>query len=216
MSKFFLCFLLPISCFATLNGNGDFQIWERLFWFKHFNPKWQCKLDEEARWGDSASFLYDIHLQIQIIYTPFSWARFSPGYRQVWKRTNVTAWTPVYIPFFDFTWGVKGGGFEIKDRSRIEYTIHDSGVLPWMYSNRFRIVSPPLFQGKRGRLALFVENHFFWRQGQGVNEDRVSSGLLALLQDNVGGQFFYTERFLKREMDWIHNHVIQVSLLFSF
>jgi hypothetical protein len=216
VSKLFLLLLIPIYSFATLGGNGDFQIWARVDFVKHFNREWQIKVVQEERWGDSASFLYQVHLQAQTVYTPLSWMRLSPGYRQAWRRTEMTAWHPLYIPFFDFTWQTKVFGCDIKDRNRIEYTVGNAPALPWAYRNRFRVILPPLVSRGQARVAPFVDNEFFWRQGESINQDRICAGLMALLQENTGVEIFYMARFLKGQVSWIYNNIVEAVILFSF
>ncbi len=72
---------------ATVNQNGDFQIWDRVTSDQKIKGKWGARLIGEQRWGDNASFLFFAYAQAQLVYWAKKW-EIAPGYRQEFNRKN--------------------------------------------------------------------------------------------------------------------------------
>ena len=212
---FLIGLFLPIFAWPAVNQNGDFQIWQRNFLIKHCAPQWSFWVVSELRWGSNASQFYHAILHGQLYYAPAPWIVLGPGYEQVWtKETTLISWEKEFIPLFDAIFRARFHTWEIQDRSRLEYVIIDSNPFHWLYRNRFRIIAPPMRQNPK--VAFFTDNEFFWFEAHGVNEDRLSAGLMIQWQDNWGAESFYMARFLKQLDGWSYNTVAAFSLLFSF
>lgn len=201
---------------AQIDKDGDFQIWSREIVKKHFNPQWAFLFMQENRIGDDAKKIYHIYLQTQVIYNPVRWLGISPGYRQSWRRLplNSTRWKPEYCPMLDMSFILRPGEWEFVDRNRVEYRILGSDPSHWIYRNRFRII-PPL-RLTRFWFNPFVDNEIFIHQRYGFDEDRISGGLLMRVYENLSGQLYYTCRFQKKDLGWIHQNILNITLLLSY
>jgi len=208
-------FFLPVLAFAQINQNGDFQVWARSFNEVELNDTFGVQVWGEMRWGDNGSKLYFNYLQGQMVYRPAWWMFVAPGYRQVVRRlpTNSNHWAFQYVLLVDVAFVVwKYNGWEVRDRNRVEYIIVQTENNPWQYRNRLRLLAPEL----GGWCIPYVENEIFWRQTRGINQDRVSGGMIVQFSEHVGSEVSYILRFQKRAEDWVHQNVLNLMLVTWF
>ena len=216
--KLYLYFLyfLPAFLYPTINQNGDFQIWDRVFLEKPITEKWKFLTVIEQRWGDNATKLFFTYIQPQIAYIPAEWVIIAPGYRQVYQRYPVASnhWRPQYSPLIDVQFRVGFAGWKIEDRNRVQYRILKGDPSHWLYRNRFRITTPDFLQ--KPKMCFFTDNEVFWYQITGISEDRFSTGFMMHIYGNIAGDLFYMARFQKLGSEWIHQNILNISLLFAF
>lgn len=210
---FFLFFVSGLT--AQINSDGDFQIWNREIVNVHFSKQWTLYSFAESRIGDDASKLYEAFLHAELDYKAASWIAFGPGYRQAIIRAPINSnhWEPIYIPLVSVMLFFKLRDWEFSDRNRVQYEVAKSIPYPWLYRNRFRIVPPWSFTPLC--INPFIDNEIFIYQGHGFVEDRLCSGLLFWLHDNLSGQLYYMCRFQKPN-HWIHQNVLNISLLLAY
>ena len=203
--------LLPFAAHAAVAGNGDIQLWTRSYFDGPISRQWDWQFVFETRWGNDASTLYYWYLQPQLFYQPAEWISIEPGYRQGFSKHLISDnWVLEYAPLLDVVLMKTVAEWSFSDRSRWQYSQVGSVPWHWLYRNRFRIVSPPIVRSPL--IWLFTDNEIFWREKRGINQDRLSFGTMILLNETVGGELFYMDRFWKRAPGWIYQTVFNVRL----
>ncbi len=214
----YILVLFPLALSAQINRNGDFQIWCWNFAAKQFSPEWMLLSLFEFRVGDEASKFYRASFSIEPIYTPVKWLGLAPGYRQVGLRfpINSNHWKPEYTPFADVFFFLFPSKWQLIDRNRVEYRILDSDPVHWVYRNRIRIVPPRTFTSFQ--INPYLENEIFIRQRRGLNEDRLTVGLMSHIYKNLSGELSYMARFQKQHLsrDWIHQNILNIVFFLAF
>ena len=217
LKKFFPLLLFPLALWSQIDRSGDFQIWSWNFVSYQINPEWMLLSMVEFRAGDDASKIYRTSLSVEPVYTPVQWIGLAPGYRQSWSRVPVNSkhWKPEYTPFGDLFFFLFPGKWELVNRNRIEYRIRKNDPIHWVYRNRLRIILPWAFTSLQ--INPFIENEIFIRQRRGLNEDRLTAGLLSNIYKNLSGEISYMARFQKQlSGTWIHQNVLNIVLFLAF
>jgi hypothetical protein len=210
-----LLWLFPVLAFAGINDNGDFQVWARSFNEVELDDHWGVQVWGEMRWGDNGSKLYFNYLQGQIVYRPAWWMFVAPGYRQTLRRLplNSNHWVFEYVPIVDVAFVLlRKNGWEVRDRSRVEYILVQTQNNPWQYRNRLRVLAPEMW----GWCTPYVEDEVFWRQTRGVDQNRTSAGFVVQFSEHVGSEMSYILRFQKRAEGWVHQNVLNLMLVTWF
>ncbi|CCB88460.1 DUF2490 domain-containing protein [Simkania negevensis] len=216
--KFLIFFLFPISLFATVGENGDFQIWnENIVHFK-IDPRVTLAVSNEYRWGDNGRKLFYKHLQPTLACEINSYITLKPGYRTIWLRAS-KGWAIFYDPFFECILHLlQSQHVEISNRNRITYSITPNklgGKNAWQYRNRIHIYIP--IKVRSYRFKLMLGDEVFFREGRGFSQNRAIAGFVFPRSERADFEFFYVYRNLKtRAHQWIYHNVLRLSANFYF
>ena len=164
----------------------------------------------EVRFGDDVQKCYYAYVQPQFSYIPTDWISLAPGYRQIVKRypTNSNHWIPEYVPIFDLVLTGRAKEWKFEHRSRVEYIISRSSSYPWLYRDRFRVFLP--IHWTQYDITPFFDNEIFWREANGINEDRVAVGIKEKFTSFFTCETSYTARFLKAIPHWTQQNVFLI------
>ena len=105
-------------------------------------------------------------------------------------------------------------GVRFEQRNRVQYQIFETGGERWLYRNRLRIISP--WRWTKLRLNPFVGQEFFWEEGRGINQTRLTGGLFLHIHERFKLNFFYMMRHTRRGGDWARQNVFSAHIYLFF
>ncbi|MBI3211678.1 MAG: DUF2490 domain-containing protein, partial [Simkania negevensis] len=143
--KFLLLTLLsPLLAFATLNGNNDFQVWNKDILSIRLMEDGDFYGEFECRFGDHATKLYYKHVHLQFLYTYNSFFTIGPGYRWIYSLVK-GQFALTTSPLLDLIFSASRNEWRFSSRSRIQL-LHPSdragGNRHWLYRQKFSFFTP--------------------------------------------------------------------------
>jgi len=201
---------------AYAYDDGNFQIWNTDV--EEFALKKDLKLvfEQEFRWGDNASDFFYQHYDAGLIYAiNKSWS-IGGGYRQIYYRTASAPWLSEADPYVFFTHLGELLGFKFDDRSRFEYQYFSSKEDTGRYRNKLTI--KPLWKLTKFEIQPFVSNEAFimMGNGQGFNQNRLSSGFSFNPIKNLKAELYYMLLSSKTGSSWKDYNVLGTKFKVSF
>ena len=159
--------------------------------------------EAEFRWGDNASKLYYYHGDLGITLNKLfaDWFSLGLNYRQVYEIKNDN-WTTEYRPHLNGTIKIKCQGWELSNRSRIEY--RDTGSYnDWRFRNKITLKFPWKFT--QWEICPYIADEIFYDfHVDELNRNRLYSGLnigKLFLLDHIKGDIFFLWQSTKKP-DW--------------
>jgi Protein of unknown function (DUF2490) len=215
--NFFLFLLCPLSAFATLNGNNDFQIWNkdtlelRLMEQGDFYGEFDC------RFGDDASKLYYKHVHLQFLYRYNSFFTIGPGYRWIYTLTN-GKFALTTSPLLDLIFSLSRNGWRLDARNRLQLldpSKHAEGDRRWLFREKLYFFTP--WKWTSWHLNPYVTEELFFEQTKGFSQNRFYVGLALRPHRMVGGALFVMLRNLKNASHhWTHQYVLGMNFSLYF
>ena len=170
------CFLLllPLSLFAKLSGNRDFQIWNTDALRIRISKNLTLTGEGEFRYGDNRRTLYYKHYQGGLLFNRSPHTLLYLAHREIFSRVN-NKWEREHTPFVDLTFQVGSArGLYLGNRNRIEYRILSEalgGNNRWVYRNRTEYIPPIRLSWKN--IAPFFAYELFWQETRGLDQHRL-------------------------------------------
>lgn len=167
--------MLSIGVKTHAYEEGDFQIWNTNEQEVVIGKATKFKMQEEFRYGDSASELFYQHYD-----WGFGWAFdkalvIDLGYRLVLEKSK-NKWMESDEPYTNITPKFNLGKLRIEDRNRIEYRHFRFADDHVRYRNRFMLKHP--FDFKTMKISPYISDEIFLSSnGRGFNQNRLEQGL---------------------------------------
>ncbi|MBU0605165.1 MAG: DUF2490 domain-containing protein [Candidatus Omnitrophica bacterium] len=216
MSLITAAFLLAaFNAKAYAYQDGDFQIWHTEA--QEFNLKkgWKLPLEEEFRYGDSASELYYQHYEIGITYDFGKSLTVGAFYRQIYEGEK-GKFKPEYRPHIDATpkWDIYG--FRLENRNRLDYRLHDDNRADRLqYRNRVTLKSPWKFTPLN--IQPYVQNEIFvWLDSVAFYRDRFDAGVSFDILKEIKGDVYYRLQSTKKSGRWTDHNILGLKLKVLF
>jgi hypothetical protein len=181
--------ILLAACRAYGYQDGDFQIWNTDAQEVKIRKGVKFAMEEEFRFGDSASELYYQHYEWGLV---FGFARMLDlgfFYRLIYEKDK-HKWREEDMPHADAT--LKSGlwKFKLQDRNRIEYKHYRYKDDFIRYRNKFTLKLPLDFA--KLKIAPYVSDEIFVvSTGDGFNENRFFTGAELELTKYVKADIYY-------------------------
>lgn len=213
--KWLFFFLFPLTLFASLDGPGDFQIWNTDTVNIHVSRRTLLQGQTEFRYGRDSSKLYYKHYQGLLVFIRSPNVLVAPGYRQTYFRTS-KKWLEEYNPMLDLILQAKTKSrWFISNRARTVYRIFEEGHDRWLYRNRLEILSP--WRISRYGMAPFFSEEFFWEESRGINQNRLIFGLRIPYHERTQLDLYYVYRTFKNaHKDWINQNILGIHFSLHF
>jgi len=223
MKSEILIAVLILGLFSAIVGtrvyafdNHDFQVWNTDVEEFKVNKSSKLVLEEEFRFGKSASDFYYQHYDLGYVHDLNNYLNLGFGYRHINEMKN-SKFREENEPYGMATlfWGL--AGFKFDDRSRLEYRYFDYQVSSWRYRNKFTARSPWNFT--KMKIQPYICDEFFFKfNGIDINENRFSAGLGLNLTKNIKGEIYYMLRSTKNPgiCTWSDTNVLGTKFKISF
>ena len=200
--------------YAALNGNGDFQYWNKEEGEGHVTENSVLHGEVEFRWGDDWSRFYYQSTQVDWRYEFYTWLDAGFGDEQEYEWSKGTIWKLKSIPFIFATLRGELACWRIQDENRLQRQFQQGEGGLWCYRNTLTVEGPwrwtPLC------IDPYLKNEFYILQKSGFDKDELYLGLQSLLTDTIRFELAWVWQFRKVERSWITIDAIQSVLSFTF
>jgi len=208
--------LLAITFIFASTGfafdDGDVQFWNTDVIAGSLTDTIKVDAEQEYRWGDDISDFYYIHSQLQIHFKINDWLSVAPAYRQVFEEKS-GEWTNEYRPLLNATVKCKHNGWELKNRSRIEFRNKENSEDKIRFRHKVTLKLP--VEWTEYSIRPFVADEIFVEEDDGLNRNRAYVGLGAKLTDTIGSTVYYVWQSSDKG-DWVDVHAIGLKFKLSF
>jgi len=236
-----LVLALPLVSFAY--DDGDFQLWLKGGSSAKFDNGISVKIEEELKYGDSASEFFDEETAISIAYKVNDWFKAGVGYKVVQERKNKTVVTPKTAsdgtvsysnvgdgdhywqneerPFGDLVFSTKLAGWKLEERARFEWRMKDDAGDDYLrFRNRVKVKSP-------WKLSTLQINPYVAWEAFFEDKDELSGsdkwdrhrcyvGLGTKLSKHIKGGVYYLAQFDLKNDEWKTANVAGLELSINF
>jgi len=206
--------LISEICFAF--DDEGFQYWSTAGFSFDIDKDWKVTFEEEFRLGDDGGHLYYQHSDLGLVYKSFAdWIDLGVNYRGVFEKDSNGKWRQENRPHLNVTLKGKLFGFDLSDRSRLEYRDRENKKDVWRYRNKVT-VKLPLELTKLKLQPYLADEVFINLDEEGYNRNRLYSGVSFKLSKNLTGNVFYLWQSSKSGGGWKDLNVIGTGLKFYF
>lgn len=208
-------FLAVVTCNAFAYDNGDFQIWNTNEESVRIGKGTKFVMEEEFRYGESASELFYQHYDWGIAYAFDKLLELAFGYRLVLERVK-HKWMESDEPYVNIIPKFDIWKFKVEDRNRIEYKHVRFAPDQARYRNRLTIKYP--FEFKGITVAPYVSDEIFISSNStGLHQNRFQPGVEFGLTKYVKADIAYMMQSLKGLNDkWYEANVLWMKLKIAF
>ena len=219
MNKKILATALLVLVLAGLvyaYDDGDFQVWNTDSEELKINKNAKMAFEQEFRWADNASKLYYKHYDAGFFYDLQKWLNVGGGYRQIYDLVK-GKFLPCEEPYLTLTLSSALKGFNLEDRSRMEYNDFDYKVDFWRYRNKFTLKLPWKFT--KMEIQPYVSDEIFIVFGglpSDLNQNRFSSGISMNLTKNLKAEIYYMLQSVKSSGKWVGANVLGTKVKIAF
>jgi hypothetical protein len=217
--KKFKALVMAVTFFAAANAygyqNGDFQIWHTEVQDVNLKQGTRLTVEEEFRYGDTASELYYQHYDFGLAYDVNKYLTTSINYRQIYEGEK-GKFKPEYQPQLNITPKCDLYGFKIEDRNRFELKLYDDNREDKVeYRNRLLVKAPwkftPLAIQPYVSDEIFVLLNSVW-----CRRNRLAAGVTFDLIKNVKGDIYYMLQETKKSGRWTAANILGMKLKVAF
>ena len=214
----FLC----INCYSF--DDVGFQYWTGTKLTTNLDENTKFTFTEEFRLGDDGGNLYRHHSDFGVVFkSVFENVDLGLNYMQVFEKDSQDIWKEEYRPHLNLTAKGKLFGLDIADRSRLEFRDRESKDNLWRYRNKitinrpFEYIDSETLQKFRERYRLYVADEIFFNlDGSGYSRNRIYTGVIIKLSNNMAGDLYYLWQSDDTNSDTKEIHVLGFKLLISF
>jgi len=195
--------------------DGDFQIWHTEVQEFKLSDGWRMPIEEEFRYGDSASELYYQHYDIGIARDINKYLTVIASYRQIYEGEK-GKFKPEYQPNINIIPKFDLYGFKIDDRNRFELKLYDDNRADLVeYRNKLTIRAPWKFTpiGIQPYVSdeIFVTvNTMFYRR------NRFATGVTFDILKEIKGDVYYMLQSTKKSGRWTDANILGLKLKVAF
>ena len=187
----------------------DFQLWNTTFLESKLNEQWKFKLEQEFRFGDSATQHYYNHTDGGLTFKVTDGLYFGGNYRQIFEKTT-GEWKYENRPHFHATVKFKPYGFEIKNRGRWEYRIREDKDDTGRFRNKVTFTYP--IKLEKVKLYPYVADEIFVSLENGrLNRNRAYVGLGAKFLEHFKAEVFYMRQSSEKKRTWTDYNVLGIK-----
>lgn len=209
---FAICAMLSLTRLAW-GIRHDHQLWLFSLYERPLVAPWRFLIFIEGRWRDDASWLNRKVIEGEVIYPFNKWFEVAPGYRNDWDTSIALPhkYSSFHNPFIDFYFNLTKGGERIRNRLRPEYVIREREKNFWLVRNRLTWFFAPI-QPKKMNLTPYLQHEIFWRELDGIFENRVYAGANIPLKGHFHLGLFFLHRLKREEIGWEQSEVLGLQL----
>jgi len=235
--------MLGATATSQAYDDGDFQFWLKAEASGKISDSLSVKIEEEMRYGDSGSELYDEETLLLGTYTVNDWLKVGLGYRIVQELKYKTVVSPKtgsdgtvsYSPVGDgdhywqnekrptgeLVFSKRIAGWGLEDRTRFEWRMKDDGKDNYLrFRNRLKVKSPykltSLAINPYAAWEAFYEDKSDLSGSDKLNRHRYYVGVSAKLSDRLKGGVYYLLQTDRDGDDRKNTNVVGLEIAASF
>lgn len=199
--------ILLIAADACGYQDGDFQIWHTENQDVNLKQRTKLTLEEEFRYGDSASELYYQHYEVGLAYDLSKHLTTSINYRQIYEGEK-GKFRPEYQPNLNIIPKYELYGFKIEDRNRFELKLYDDNREDMIeYRNKLIVRAPWKFTPLG--IQPYVSDEVFVPLNKiKFRRNRFAAGISFDLIKSVRGDIYYMLQSTKRSGRWTDANIL--------
>ena len=207
--------LLAVSGISYAYQGGDFQIWHTEGQEVSLKQGTRLILEEEFRYGDSASELYYQHYDFGLAYDVNKYLTTSVVYRQIYEGEK-GKFKPEYSPQLNIIPKFELYGFKIEDRNRLEFKLYDDNRTDIVqYRNRLLIKAPWKFTPIN--IQLYVSDEVFvWLNSPAWRRNRFAAGVTFDIVKGLKGDIYYMLQSTKKSGRWTEANILGLKAKLAF
>ncbi|PIQ90348.1 MAG: hypothetical protein COV71_04940 [Candidatus Omnitrophica bacterium CG11_big_fil_rev_8_21_14_0_20_41_12] len=194
--------------------DGDFQVWNTEVEEIQLKKDLKLAFEQEFRWGDNASELYYQHYDAGLFYSLNKHWSVGAGYRHILNKSK-GKFLVENQPYATLTFASQFAGFKYDDRSRFEYNHFDYKDDTGTYRNKLTVKAPWKFT--KFEIQPYVSDEIFILidDGQRLNKNRASAGLIINITKNFKGDIYYMLQSSK-STHWTKANILGTKFKLSF
>ncbi len=223
---FFIAITLVLLSYNICFGFDDegFQYWTGTSLSTKLNEHTKFTFTEEFRLGNDGGNLYRHHSDFGVVYMSLlDNVDLGFNYMQIFEKDGNDEWRQENRPHLNLTVRGKLFGLDVANRSRLEFRDRENKDDIWRYRNKFTINRPFEFLDSealrelRRQYKLYVADEIFFDcDGNGYARNRLYTGVLIKLADNMAGDLYYLWQSDEADSGTKDIQVIGFKLTISF
>ena len=206
--------LLANVCFGW--RDEGFQWWPAVDISYKINKNWQFNFEQEERLGDDGGNMYYEHSDFGFVYSGMAdWIDLGFNYRLIYQKDKKDDFGYENRPHLNVTLKGKMFGWDVSDRSRIEYRDMETTKDTWRYRNKIAVKFP--IELTEYKLQPYIANDAF------IDLDREDftmnwfyTGFTFKLTKNMKADIYHMWQATKTPTEWKDVYVLGTKLIFCF
>lgn len=201
-------------CFAW--DDEGVQWWPTTGIFHQINKDWQFNFEQEERLGDDGGNMYYEHSDFGFVCSGLAdWIDLGFNYRLIYQKDGKDHFKYENRPHFNITFKGKLFGWDVSDRSRIEYRDMETTKDTWRYRNKIAVVFP--IELTDLKLQPYIANDAFINLNPGdFTMNWLYTGFTFRLTENIRTDIYHMWQASKTRTEWKNVFVLGTKLTFTF
>jgi len=194
---------------------SEFEYWPKAVVTIPLHEQWLFTFEEKLTSAEGARRLDDHQTDFVLTYLGLAdWLGVGLGYNAVFERAG-DDWPREDRPYLNVAVKSKVYGFGVTNRSRFEYRMPEDEEESWRYRHKLTVTSPVTLTPLK--IQPYVgEEIFYSLDGQGLNQQRLYTGVYLPLHEKVRLELFYLWKLDKEDDDWHDTNVLGSWVYFQF
>ncbi len=206
--------LLVNTCFGW--SDEGFQWWPAVGISHKINDNWRFDFEQEERLGDDGGNMYYEHSDFGFVYSGLAqWIDLGFNYRQIYQKDGADHYKYENRPHLNATFKGKLFGWDVSDRSRIEYRDMETTKDSWRYRNKIAVKFP--IELTDLKLQPYIANDAFINlDPEDFTKNRFYTGFTFKLTKNIRADIYHMWQATKTTSEWEDIYVLGTKLTFIF
>ena len=216
------CLLAPIVLIALFTataaragGDGDFDYWTKASFVIPIKENWDFKFDQKFSFTDEARRLDDQQQDYGVVYSGLAdWLDLGFTFKQKASKEG-DDWDRETRPLFNVTVKSTVCGWEMSNRSRIEYRDFEEDDDVWRYRHKIALKTP--FTLTALEIQPYVAEEIFVQfDDEDLNGNRVYGGLYIPLHEKIRLELYYAWHLSEEAHSWHDTNLLASYIRFAF
>lgn len=205
---------LSSLCFAW--DDEGFQWWPAVGISHKISNNWKFDFEQEERLGDDGGNMYYEHSDFGLVYSGLAeWIDLGFNYRLIYQKDKKDVLRYENRPHLNVTFKGKLFGWDVSDRSRIEYRDMETTAHSWRYRNKIAVKFP--IELTEFKLRPYIANDaFIDLTKEDFTINWFYTGFTFPLTKNMKGDIYHMWQATKTSTEWKDVFVLGTKLTFVF
>jgi hypothetical protein len=207
--------LFSSVCFGR-NRNGNLEYWQQIGVDFNINEDWKVTVTEELRFGEHNGNPSLHNTDMGLVYRGLGdWIDVGLNFKKEYEKDSAGEFVHENRPHLNIMLNGKAFGFDVANRSRLEYRDKEHKKSVWRFRELFKIKLPYKFT--KFNLQPYIAEEIFFNLGEdNVNQNRLSAGFSGKLSKDIKISLYYIWKNSKITGGWQGTNVIGSQIRFLF